>query len=93
MIIVTKNEQIRTNILDYDFEEWDDFSSFLFSLADDKDWYYSSPVYEAELLGRPFATTVYYQPDVPNALKFLMDTAYLFSMPTLSLSMVFSFLL
>ncbi len=71
MIILTKNEQIRTNILDYDFEEWDDFSSFLFSLADDKDWYYSSPVYEAELLGRPFSTTVYYQPERPKRIKIL----------------------
>ena len=71
MIILTKDAQIRTPILDYDFEEWDDFSSFLFCVDSVKNWYYSSPVYEAEPLGCPFGTTVYCQPDRPNYVKVL----------------------
>ena len=62
------SEQIRLH--SFSFFKWDDFSSFIFETNDDLS-YYSSPVNEAELLGRPLSATAFYQAEHPNRLTVL----------------------
>ena len=59
MVMKEKNYEIHQPIEahHYDFEKWDDFTSFLFEI--DNEYYYSSPVAEAQPLGRCIGATVF----------------------------------
>ena len=62
IVIADKDYEISEEIEPhaYTFHQWDDFSSFIFCTKDNQ-YYYSSPVYEAELLGTPLSATAFYQ--------------------------------